>query len=389
MKKMLCLLLVLVLTLSLIPLGAAAAETETEVKTATVTVSIYHGKTYIGHYTVVVGNEPVTLPNRGFKEYGGRIYKFAYYSNGHHSITIPAYDGTAAWHATWDNIAEYHVLHIHEYKQVHNRRYHWMACECGKTYGKESHQDPAELKEKICSCGYKFSSNCELTTLWLKNMNLTQRFNRKTTDYTADVFTYKNVNKTSIVATPFDDLATVELPEDLSIRGNKTVFEITVTAEDKATTKTYTVTAIRPVTVAGIPVRTAGGCVSAELSTKRLYRVATATLPEILLEEMAELAVEENCSQILLEPVFSKWSIQQIDVPLAAAQLKTIAADTKADLIISTNIGTVTIPNAELASLAEKSEVLTVSMVREESIKLYADGKELTEIPKAIDRDLY
>lgn len=387
MKKLFCMILILALALSMIPVCAAASE-NTE-QTATVTVAIYYGNSYIDYYTVTVGSDPVTLPNRGYRQYAGNTYEFAYYSKGKDILTIPAYDGTSAWLQRWANLAEYYVLHTHDYRQVYNRLHHWMACRCGRTYGKAPHTDPATLKEKICYCGYHFSNNCDLTTLWLKNMTLTQRFNRQTTDYTANVFTYKEVSKTSITATPFDALATVELPDNLEIQDGRTVFEITVTAEDRETTKTYTVTAIKPVKVAGVLINIGEDTISAEVKTKRKSKVATATIPDLLLEEMIELADKNQSTKIELSPNFNKWSIRQIDIPLPTAQLNILAADTKADLIISTHFGNVTIPNADLSALAENGSTLTISIVKEESIELFVDSEALTQIPKSIDRDLY
>ena len=387
MKKLCCMLLALALTLSMIPVCAAASENGGQ--TATVTVAIYYGSTYIDYYTFTVGSDPVTLPDRGYKQYAGSMYEFSHYSKGGDTITIPAYDGTSAWLQRWANLAEYYVLHTHDYKQAYNRLHHWMACRCGRTYGKAPHTDPATLKEKVCHCGYRFSNNCDLTTLWLKDMTLTERFKRQTTDYTANVFTYKEVSKTAITATAFDALATVDLPENLEIQDGRTVFEITVTAEDKETQKTYTVTAIKPVKVAGVLIDIGEDAISAEVKTTRKNKVATATVPELLLVEMIELAGKNQSTQVELTPNFSKWSIRQIDIPLPTAQLKMLAADTKADLNISTHFGNVTIPNADLTALAEKGSTLSVSIVKEESIKLFIDGEELTQIPKSIDRDLY
>lgn len=383
MKKMLCTLLVLVLALSMIPMTAAAAET------GTVTVTVYYSDDYMDTYSFTVGDAPVTLTHGGYETIGNQIYEFQHYSNGWDAITIPAYDGTAQWHKLWGNIAEYYCVHTHNYRQQYNRTYHWMGCACGSYYDKEPHVDPAKDEDKICTCGYEFSDNCDLTTLWLKNMNLTKRFNKNTTEYTGEVYTYKEVSETTITATTFDALATVELPEDLSLKDGKNVFEITVTAEDKTTTKTYTVVAVKPVKVGGIVISSGSDAVSAEPKVTSSKKVATAKVPDLLLEEMAELAVKDTSAQIVLQPKFSKWGNNQIDVPLACSALKTIAADTKADVVIKTHFGNVTIPNGELALLAENAETLTVSIVKEESIKLYADGEEIKDIPNSIDRDLF
>ena len=112
MKKLFCMILILALALSMIPVCAAASE-NTE-QTATVTVAIYYGNSYIDYYTVTVGSDPVTLPNRGYRQYAGNTYEFAYYSKGKDILTIPAYDGTSAWLQRWANLAEYYVLHTHD-----------------------------------------------------------------------------------------------------------------------------------------------------------------------------------------------------------------------------------------------------------------------------------
>lgn len=384
MKRIFCSALILVLVLMLLPLGAAAAE-----ETGMVTVVVHYDDDYMDTYCVVVGDEPVTLGHGGYETLYGTIYEFEHYSNGETSIIIPPYDGTAAWHKRWGQITEYFRVHTHCYRQRYNRLQHWMGCACGSWYDKEDHVDPAADEDKICTCGYHFSDNCDLTTLWLKNMTLTERFNKDTTEYVGNIYTYKEVSETAITATAFDALATVELPKDQSLKDGKNVFEIKVTAEDKTTTKTYTVTAVKPVKVAGVLITSSSTTVTAQPKITASRRTATAKVPDLLLEEMAELAAQDGNKQIILEPKFSKWGYDQIDVPLACSVLKTIAADTQADLLINTHFGTVTIPNAEIAALAEGHETVSVSIVKETSIKLYADAEEITELPKTIDRDLY
>ncbi len=384
MKKLLCTLLVLMMALSVLPQEAAALG-----QTGTVTVSKYFGEKIGWSYTVTVGDEPVYLGTPGYVTVDGTIYEFVSYSNGYDSVLIPAYDGTAAWHKTWGQLAEVYELHKHEYLKSHNRRQHWKSCRCGKVIEKADHVDPATAENKTCTCGYQFSSNCDLTTLWLKNMNLTQRFDKKTTDYTAQVYTYLEVTDTAITATAMDALATVELPKDLSVKDGRNVYTVTVTAEDRTTTKTYTVTAVKPVKVGGILIASDAKTVSAEPKCTFSRRTATATVPDLLLEEMADLAAADGSTQIRLIPNFSKWAYDRIDVPLDCRALKAIADGSKADLFVQTHFGTVTIPHAELAALAEGRETVTISIEKETAIKLYGDGNEIRDFPKAIDRDLY
>ena len=382
MKKMICALLALVLALSLVPMTALAAEE----LTAEVTVKVYYAKDYESEYKVTVGSEPVTLTADRYEKVDGRLYNFHKFSNNQKTITIPAYDGSAAWHKEWDEIEQYYVRHTHSYVTKYNRHQHWDLCDCGHITGRAKHMDPAGLKEKVCSCGYKFSSNCDLTTLWLKDMNLTERFNRETTDYTALVYAYKNVDKTSISAKSFDALATVELPEDLTLGDGLNTFEITVTAEDKEHTKTYTVVAVKPAKVGGLTVISDGETVTAEPKTKTAKRLTTATIPETLLAEMAEMAARDGDAQIVLKPSFSKWGCDRIEIPMACAELKDIQ---DAELVIETHFGSVTIPAAELEGLMGDGEILTVSIAKEDSIQLLLDGTAITELPKAVDCQLY
>ncbi len=386
MKKILSALL-LALVLTLLPVQAFASSMPPE--KGTVIVTRYYGEEKTASYTVVVGDAPVTLGVGGYETVDGTMYEFEYYSGGYESITIPAYDGTNEWFKKWGNISEFFQIHKHNYRQCYTRLQHWMGCRCGKIYDKADHIDPAADEDKVCTCGYKFSSNCDLTTLWLKDMNLTQRFDKKVTDYTAAVHTYKEVSETAITATALDSLAKVELPRDLSVKDGKNIFSVTVTAEDKTTTKTYTVTAVKPVKVAGILITSDASTVSAEPKCDLTRRLAAARVPDLLLEEMADLAAADGSTRIQLIPNFSKWGYDRIDVPLDCRVLKDIAANTKADVFIKTHFGTVTIPNAEIAALAEGYEVLTVSIEKEASIVLYADGAEIKELPKAIERDLY
>lgn len=378
-------LLVLVLVLSAVPVRAEAAEAAT----ATVTIEHHYGEVARNTSTVVVGAEPVTLYEGGYVELSGNYYHFTHYSIGGTSVTIPAYDGSDAWLAKYGRIIAYYEPHTHKYVQMHNRTHHWMGCACGKSYDKFRHVDPAKDEDKVCSCGYIFSSNCDLSTLWLENMVLTEPFDREVTDYTADVHTYKEVKATRIAAHTYDAMAKVELPKNLSIQDGSTVFQVKVTAEDTVTTKTYTVTAIKPTKVAGVLIENDGTSVMAHPKTKTVKTTATAKVPELLVEKMAEMAAESGSRQIVLDPKFSKWGCKQIDVTLPGSVLKTIAEDTDAELLISTHFGDVHIPNADVETLAKDCETFTVSIIKEEDISLLVNGEKLKDIPEGVYRDLY
>ena len=379
MKKMLCLMLALVLTLSMIPLTASAEGPG--FGSATVTVTVYYAKDFTATFDVTVGSENVTLGPGDYVKSGNQYYEFQKYSNGGSYITIPAYDGTTKWHTNWDKIAMCYVRHSHSYKHQYNRMNHWQVCACGHTTRKQPHQDPATLKEKICSCGYKFSDNCDLSLLWLQNMNLSERYDMKKTDYTAIVDTYLDVKETAIRYQTYDAMATVTLPEDLTVNAEGfTTFEILVTAEDKSTTQTYTVTAVRPVTVEGCRLLSDGKTVSTAVPSTTAQRVATAPVSETVLAEMAAIAKRDNCSAIVLEPQFNFWHNEQADTTLPCAPLK----DTKADLILTTQFGTVTIPNAELSKLLEGTETLTVTVLKAGGFRIAQDGSEVQNLSKDI-----
>jgi len=163
-----------------------------------------------------------------------------------------------------------------------------------------------------------------------------------------------------------------------------------VTAEDKTTTKTYTVTVIKPVKVAGLLLNSDGKTVTTNPKTSSLYRIATAKVPDLLVEGMAELAEQDGCKSIVLIPECSKWSNSRIDVPIPVSALKTVAEETELDVSVETHFGAVTIPNKALADLIENCETLTISIEKETSVKLYQDDAEVTgDLLKTVERDLY
>ena len=137
-------------------------------------------------------------------------------------------------------ISELH-LHDHAIGYMVNRDGHFYGCECGVRGIVTPHMDPADAIDGKCYCGYAYYDKAELTVLWLDGMNLSPRFKSDTTEYVGKLY-HDGINKTKISAFTLDARATVELPEDLTIKEGKNVFEIVVTAEDGVTTKTYTVT---------------------------------------------------------------------------------------------------------------------------------------------------
>lgn len=376
-RKLLCALLVLIMMLSMLPLSALAS-------TATVTVVTHiGGLTSSKTYTVDENPIPVT-PTR-FIKYCGKIYA---YSGG--SFIIPGYDGTDAWKNTWGTIHLFYEKHEHSYAPSHNRKAHWMGCACGSFYGKAPHVDPAKDEDKICTCGYQFSSNADLTTLWFTDIRFDERFKSDVTEYTAKTVDYYDVTSTKITANLCDGMATLSMPDSTAIKEGSNTFKLVVTAEDKTTTKTYTVTVIKPVKIAGLLLSSDGKTVTANPKSSALYKIATANVPDLLVEGMAELAVKDGCEQIVLVPDCSKWSNKQIDVPIPASALKTVSEETDVDVRIDTHFGAVTIPNEAIEDLIKDCDVLKVSIVKETSVTLYQDDTEVTgDLLKTVERDLY
>jgi len=376
-RKWFCSVLVMVLLIALLPLEASAS-------TATTTIVSHYGG-YTSTISVSVGENPVPVKLQRYVKYCGKYYV---YNGG--AFFIPGYDGSDAWRATWGTIHIYYEKHSHSYAPGHNRTHHWMGCACGSTYNKQPHVDPAEDADKICTCGYQFSDNADLTTLWLTNVRFDERFRSDVTEYTASTVTYYDVTETDITANLCDDMATLSMPEDTTIKEGSNGFELVVTAEDKTTTKTYTVTVIKPVKVAGLLLNSDGKTVTTNPKTSSLYRIATAKVPDLLVEGMAELAEQDGCKSIVLIPECSKWSNSRIDVPIPVSALKTVAEETELDVSVETRFGAVTIPNKALADLIENCETLTISIEKETSVKLYQDDAEVTgDLLKTVERDLY
>lgn len=392
LKKCLCLLLALVLTLSMVPMFALASETteattaETEaeeVKTYTVKVKVMVGTKTLYTYNVEVGDKPVTLHDDLYISISDKYYKYSVYKvsgKKTHTVTIPAYDGTTTWEKKWgETIAVYYTAHSHSYKAGYNRIYHWSICACGATTNEVRHVDPATDADKICTCGYEFNDNAQLSTLWLANMNLSPRFTKDVTEYVGEVVTYMDVTSTSITARPYDALSKIELPEDLTIREGANKFEIHVIAEDKTTTQTYTVIAVKPVTVENTLIGTDMTTVSAKLKVTLRNQTAYCAVSDAVSAKMLELAAADHATQLALCPDYSKWGPKQTEVTLTAAQLKAFAEQSEADLLVKTpNEVTLTIPHAELAPLAEGHETVVLRVAKDGTFAILADDEEIT-----------
>lgn len=130
----------------------------------------------------------------------------------------------------------------HEYTWAHNLKYHWLQCPCGCKISMEHHVDPKTTADDYCTCGYHFSDNADLVTLWLQDCEGIYDFRSDVTEYEIDAFSYKDVKEIKRISTRTHSAgATVELPEDLTLKEGENRIEIKVTAENQKVTKTYTV----------------------------------------------------------------------------------------------------------------------------------------------------
>lgn len=410
MKRILSLLLVLVLSFSMLPVFAAASgdtpapegSTETtentestesteetkpeeKPKTFTVKVKVICGTKTLYTYDVKVGDKDVKLSDAKFVEHSKKTYKYSVYKVGGkktHKVTIPAYDGSEAWEKKWGKAGYIQVVyttHKHKYKPGYNRIYHWSICECGKTTNEVRHVDPANDHDKICTCGYQFNNNAQITTLWFDGVELSPRFTKDITEYTGETVTWKDITSTSITAKPFDALAKIQMPEDLTIREGANKFEFLVTAEDKTTTQTYTVVVIKPVKVDNIFITTDTDTVSVDLKVLLRNQSANASLTDAAAAKIVELAAADQAKQIALCPDFSKWGPPKTEITLTAAQMNTLTGQSTADLLVKTPWEiTLTIPHADLAVLAEDYETLTLRVNRDETFAILTDGEEVT-----------
>jgi restriction endonuclease len=66
------------------------------------------------------------------------------------------------------------------------------------------------------------------------------RYNTQSIGYDLKAYTYKDVKQIKVSTRTFDSQATVELPEDLTLKEGENKFEIKVTSENQKVTKVYT-----------------------------------------------------------------------------------------------------------------------------------------------------
>lgn len=214
MKKLVSLLLALLLICALLPMSAMAAEEKVYTKNET------DGKWYewadekLG--AVVTDTDLIAALDKSLSEYLADLEKAK------QAIIV-------------------HDPNEHEFGYASNTKYHWLQCACGCQISMEPHVDPKDAVNDYCICGYHFSDNADLVTLWIDGCPPIKGFNKNKTEYKLDAYTYKDVKEIKIATTTFDSEATVELPEDLTLKDGENKFDIKVTSENQKVTKVYTV----------------------------------------------------------------------------------------------------------------------------------------------------
>lgn len=399
--RRICLALVLVMLFSMMPMAAFADEvnwngeagSDSDPVNTVVTANALcftdaSAKTLVGTYGIKELSAPsVTIDSATFGRFitfNGRLYEF---------VGI-AYERKLPTTVTLATGLEYDLNvcykpHSHSYRPAHNRTYHWDGCACGSIINKEKHVDPATDEDSICTCGYEFSHNADLVTLWLKDIVFSERFNRETTEYSGQVFTYKNVTSTQIAVRTFDALATVELPSDLSIHEGLNQFEITVTAEDCKTTKTYTVYAYKASDINGTVVTSEADAtlltpdVTVDMEVDQNHAIAD--IANAAMEEAAAQAEINGSEKIVITPNISSYRMTQIDIIIPAADLASLLenSEVEPELQIVTKMGRLTIPNDVLAELVEGTETLTVTFKKannQVSYTILTDGEEVADL---------
>lgn len=213
MKKLVSVFLALVLICTLVPLTAFAAFNPAEYKEIKP-----QGDKWIGYKP---GDKTGTDITKEFNEFLKELEKEKDQS---------------------DDVVITHGPNDHEYGYASNAKYHWLQCACGCKISMEPHVDPLSTTDDYCTCGYHFSDNAELVTLWLKDCKELKNFKKNVYEYETDAYTYKDVSEIKRIATrTFDSEATVELPEDLTLKEGENKIEIKVTAENKKVSQIYTV----------------------------------------------------------------------------------------------------------------------------------------------------
>ena len=213
MKKLISLMLALVLICSLIPMTAFAAFNPAQYQTI-----VGKGDKWYGYKP---GEDPDNSTGTDITEDYNKFLA-AQKDDDDYEIYLP--------HTSEDKIVGWGC----------DTKYHWKQCSCGCKIGMELHVDPKDTSDDTCICGYHFSDNADLVTLWIKGCPGIKYFDKKKTEYELNAYTYKDVKEIKISTRTHDSEATVELPEDLTLKEGQNKFEVKVTAENQKVTKIYT-----------------------------------------------------------------------------------------------------------------------------------------------------
>lgn len=397
-KRMISALLALVLLLGVLPVAALAdGEPEPPAPTPVYPQVTAYAVCYTssamskeaGTYSSkVIGNqESVTIDYStfgGYITYGGKMYEYAGLS--HNSVAMSSVtltvDGTV--------YCKY-IPHTHVYRKGYNRIQHWEACACGSILSISNHVDPATDEDSICTCGYKFSSNANLVTLNLSSIVLECRVNDEKTEYLGKVHNYKPVTSSEVKYRTFDALATVEAPSVVSISEGMNVVEVTVTAEDRKTTKTYTVYALLAPKVDGMEINYTSNdadgfevVIGAKGKDRRGY--VTLDLPESAAEKIGLLLESTNAKNLIIEPQYNRWSNVETAVIIPSAILEQVGK-TGADILIKNFSGNIEIPNSDMKKLAEAGEAVRFALIKEGddvTLAVTAEDKEVENTKIAV-----
>ena len=218
MKKLISLLLALILILSAVPMGAYALSWSDFVKIEP-NPDVHEAAPYVG-----IKHDNTTV-NLSQKDYDLLMEQYKAHLENREK--------------EW--LAANHDPGKHKFNGYGSKtKYHWLQCACGCRIGEELHVDPKDAPDDYCVCGYHFSDNADLVTLWVKGCPGIKNFNKNTTEYTLNAYTYKDIQEIKISTRTHDSEATVELPEDLTLKEGENKFEVKVTSENQKVTKVYT-----------------------------------------------------------------------------------------------------------------------------------------------------
>ena len=153
MKKLVSLLLALLLICALLPMSAMAAEEKVYTKNET------DGKWYewadekLG--AVVTDTDLIAALDKSLSEYLASLNKAG---------------------------PIVHTPQEHSFGYASNTKYHWLQCACGCQISMEPHVDPKDAENDYCFCGYHFSDNADLVTLWIDGCPPIKGFNKNKTE---------------------------------------------------------------------------------------------------------------------------------------------------------------------------------------------------------------